>query len=56
MKKTVNKLQLNKIQVTRLQNLATIKGGSYDQYTHYVYGDDDDDDTIRTQTSTHRFK
>lgn len=53
MKKSVNKLELHKIQVTRLHNLSAIKGGYYyDQFC-----DDDDDDTVITDTQrAHRFK
>ena len=54
MKKAVNKLELHKIQVTRLHNLSAIKGGYYND--QFCDDDDDDSDTIRTQTSTHRFK
>ena len=59
MKKAVNKLELNKIQVTRLHNLSAIKGGYYyGQYDFNNHNDDDDDDGTGspTQTRTHMFK
>lgn len=45
MKKAVNKLTLEKIQVTRFTNLIAIKGGNMPQN-----GDDDDDDNGTTHT------
>ncbi len=45
MKKETNKLQLNKIKITKLNNLRSIVGG-----TSYYMDDDDDDNNTDTQT------
>ena len=54
MKKSVNKLQLQKIQVTRLHNLSMIKGGSFALNDNLNCDDDDDDSSITDTQRSHR--